>query len=268
MRSGTDGFNQGAALYWHKRRHCDECRSKPMIGTDLVESAEGVRQFTVLRWLLWTLIPALTVAALSWVTGSATRSAGNTNPASIMAGVAFLIMMVLLIPVVTTLQWLILRSAWPRLIWPAWLLVVFIAGLATAVAGPIVVMETHSWLYGAIPPILAIGLAASAALATASPKPLRLSVFAVLFVFFIGGGALMCGIDTSLIGGLLLDSSYYPPYSFTGHPSFLALLQSRTSSFILYHRDLVSLASGTAVSGLGLWLVSRWASKKNVMSEV
>lgn len=47
----------------------------------------------------------------------------------------------------------------------------------------------------------------------------------------------------------------------SSYPSFVALLQIHTSFFIFHHRELVSLASGTAVSGFGLWLVSRWAAK-------
>ena len=58
----------------------------------------------------------------------------------------------------------------------------------------------------------------------------------------------MCGINMPVIGRLLLESSY----------------QHQMLSFMFYHRDLISLASGTAVSGFGLWLVSRWASKKDV----
>jgi len=221
----------------------------PMTGTRSMESTAGVRRFTIFAWLLWTLIPALAVAAFGYVTDSATRSAGNADPASVMAGIsAGFLMIVLLVPVVTTLQWLVLRRAWPRLVWPAWLLVVFVSILATLVAGPIVAMRTHSWLYGEIPPVLTIALAAAAVLAVASPKPLLRSVFAVLFVAFLGGGVLMCGINTPVIGRLLLESSY----------------QHQMLSFMFYHRDLISLASGTAVSGFGLWLVSRWASKKDV----
>ena len=136
-----------------------------------MESTAGVRRFTIFAWLLWTLIPALAVAAFGYVTDSATRSAGNADPASVMAGIsAGFLMIVLLVPVVTTLQWLVLRRAWPRLVWPAWLLVVFVSILATLVAEPIVVMRTHSWLYGEIPPVLTIALAAAAVLAVAKTK--------------------------------------------------------------------------------------------------
>jgi hypothetical protein len=232
-----------------------------------MDPAGGTRKFTAFEWLLWTLIPALAVAALASVTDSATRSAGNTNPASVMAGIGtFFVMTVLLVPIVTTLQWLVLRRAWPRLIWPAWLLVVIVSVLALVVAGPIVMMNARSWLYGAIPPILTIGLAAAAAIAIASPKPLRRSAFVIIFAFILCGGALMCGIDTPLIGRLLLEASY-PSHSFNAHPSFFVSLQVRIFSFILRHRDLFSLACGTAVSGLGLWLVARSASKQAAMSE-
>lgn len=130
-----------------------------MIGTRS-ESAGSVRQFTAFGWLLWTLIPVAAVAASGWVIDSATRSAGNASPASVTAGIgAGFVVTVLLFPVVTALQWLVLRRAWPRLIWPAWLLVVFVSALATVVAGPIVMMKTHSWFYGTIPPILTIALA-------------------------------------------------------------------------------------------------------------
>lgn len=225
------------------------------------EPADGIRQFTVIAWLLWTLIPALAVGALGWMTDYVKESAGNTDPAGLMAAMAAgIYMTLLLVPVVTTLQWLILRRVWPKLFWAAWLLVVVVS-LASVMAGPIVMMKSGSPLYGAVPPILTIGLAAAAALSIASPKPLRRSAFAIIFLSFLSGGALIWGIEFNPLIGLFLLESSFPFNSFTAHPSYLATVQSHIYSFIFYHRDLLSLACGTAASGFGLWLVSRCASR-------
>lgn len=230
-----------------------------MIGAHSTGPASGMRQFTVFTWLLWTLIPALAVGALDSVTDYAAKSAGNRNPASVMAGItAAALMTLLLVPTVTTLQWLILRRGWPRLLWPAWLLVVIVS-VASVMAVPFVMMKTSSPLYGMVLPILTIALAAAAVLSVASPQPLRRSAFAVIFLFFLSGGALMCGINTPPMGGLLLEASYFNP--FTAHPSILALARFHIFHFIFGHRELFSLAGGAAVSGFGLWLVSRWASQ-------
>ena len=109
-------------------------------------SVYSPRQFTATAWLLWTLIPPLALSALAWVTDYAEQSAGNTNPASVTAGIgAALIMILLLTPIVTTLQWLILRRAWPGLVWLAWLLVVVLSVFASVVAEPIVLMKTAAF---------------------------------------------------------------------------------------------------------------------------
>jgi hypothetical protein len=44
------------------------------------EPAGGIRQFTVIAWLLWTLIPALALGVPGWVTDYVKESAGNTDP--------------------------------------------------------------------------------------------------------------------------------------------------------------------------------------------
>lgn len=197
-----------------------------MTGTYSTEPTTRIRQFTVFAWLLWALIPALALGGLSWVTDCAEKSAGNVNPASLTAATAAAFYMtLLLVPIVTTLQWLILRRTRPKLVWPLWLLVVIVAVLASVVAGPIVMMETGSPLYGALPPILTIGLVAAAVLSIASPKPLRRCAFAIIFLSFLGGGALMYGIDTPQISSFLLEK-LFPFNSFTAQASFLARASS------------------------------------------
>jgi hypothetical protein len=55
--------------------------------------------------LLWILIPALTQGALGWVNDYVEKSAGNTDPAGLMAAMAAgFYMTLLVVPVVTTLQ--------------------------------------------------------------------------------------------------------------------------------------------------------------------
>jgi hypothetical protein len=70
----------------------------------------------------------------------------------------------------------------------------------------------------------------------------------------------MCSINTLLMVRLLLES--IPRLNpFGAHQSFLALVMFYIFSFLFHHLGLFSLACGAAVSGFGLWLVSRWASK-------
>lgn len=229
-----------------------------MIGAHSTEPAGGIRQFTVFTWLLWTLIPPLALGALVSVTDYAAKSAGNRNPAGVAAGIAaFAMVTLLLVPIVTTLQWLILRRGWRRLLWPAWLLVIIVSVASVAVGW---IMP----LYGTVLPVLTIALAAAAVLGIATPKPLRRSAFAAIFLFFLSGGALMCGINAPLVVRLLLEASYFN--SFTAHPGILALVRFHTFSFIFHHRVLLSLACGAALSGFGLWLVSRWASQSEAAS--
>jgi hypothetical protein len=79
--------------------------------------------------------------------------------------------------------------------------------------------------------IVLVGLGPAIALSLASPKPLRLSVFGVIFVYFSAGAALVW---------VILDVRLFPPF--------------------WKHSSEISLLIGTAVSGFGLWVASRWAT--------
>jgi hypothetical protein len=227
------------------------------------EPAGVIRRFTFIAWLLWTVVPALALGALGWVDDYVAKSAGNTDPAGLMATMtADFLMSLLLIPVVTTLQWLILRRAWPKLCWAVWLLVIIISCLGF-VAGPLVMMKTGSAFYGAVPPILIIGLAAAVTLSIASPEPLRRFAFAVIFLSFLSGGALVWVMEFyALLLKLSFSINHFTVHPITVHPSLLATLLLHMAYFLVHYHHVLSLACGTAVSGLGLWLASRWASRR------
>lgn len=225
------------------------------------EPAGGTRRFTVIAWLLWTLLPALAVGLLGWVTDYVGKSAGDADPAGLMAAMAAsFYTLLLLVPVVTTLQWLILRRAWPKLTWAAWLLVVIVSCFGL-VMGPFVMIELGAPFYSAVPPTLMIGVTAAAALSFATPKPLRRFAFAAIFLSFLSGGALFWVMTFS---ALLLKLSFsinrLTVHPITTHPSLLAVLHLHMNYFLFHYHHLLSLACGTAASGLGLWLVSRRAS--------
>ena len=195
---------------------------------------------------------------MSWVIDNAVESVGNVNPASVEAGIsAGLVVTFVLVPIVTTLQWLILRRTWPRLSWLAWLLFVIAGAVAVFVVLPAGLMN-GLLLFSMVPPVLIIGMAAAAVLGIASPRNLRRPAFAFIFLFFLSGGALMCIINTPPIVGFLLRSTIF---SFTTESSPLASVQFRVFHFILDHLGFLSLACGAAVSGFGLSLASRWISR-------
>jgi hypothetical protein len=172
-------------------------------------------------WLSWTLIPALALAAQDWAIEQAT--AGLPNPASIDAALGtFFLTAAMLVPLVAVSQCFMVHRIWPDAWWlfPAW----FFINIASVVAT--LMLAEHKTFT-----IVLVGLGPAIALSLASPKPLRLSVFGQIFVYFGAGAALVRGIP---------DMQFFP--AFWKHSSEIALL------------------IGTAVSGLGLWVVSRWTT--------
>jgi len=219
-----------------------------MTASATINPAYQPRRFTATAWLLWTIIPPLAISVMSWVVDNAVESVGNVNPASVEAGIsAGLIMTLLLVPIVTTLQWLILRRTWPRLSWLAWSLFVIACFVAVFVVLPVGLMN-GLLLFSMVPPVLIIAMAAAAVLGIASPQNLRRPAFAFIFLFFLSGGALMCSINTPPIVGVLRSFIF----SFTTQPNLF-----RVFHFIFENLGFLSLACGAAVSGLGLSLTSR-----------
>ena len=103
-----------------------------------------------------------------------------------------------------------------------------------------------------------LGLAPAIVLGLASPKSLRLSAFGAILLSFLGGAALAWAIQQywwtvsplSLVSHLL-------PYELL--PEILIYHFMEVSRFLALE---VSLLLGAAVSGFGLWLVSRWFSRR------
>ncbi len=218
--------------------------------THPVERRGNVRPFTALAWLLWSLIPAVAWGTIDGLTNYEMEQPANGGPGGAI-GIAVLgiILMVVLVPVVAMLQWLILRRTWPNIwwLWPAWFLSIIVS-LVTVFAflpknEPIVIVVVIVLL-----PAIVLGLA--------SPKSLRLSAFGAILLSFLGGAALAWVIQQ---------------YWWTVSPLSLVrhlLPYERTPEILIYHflevsrflAQEISLLLGAAVSGFGLWLVSRWMS--------
>ena len=188
--------------------------------------ANRLRPFTAISLLLWIVIPTIAVDVHNRVVESYKRS-DLPDPASLDAAFGsyfFTVLMLLLL--IATLQWLILRRTWPDIWWLAWFLVVFVSSIMTLAllrtSQPIVI-------------ILAFGLAPSVVLSLASQNSLRLLVFMTTLVFFSSGAALVWFTQN---GEFILHRLSYPlTHFFAAHPE-------------------ASCAFSTAVSGFGLWLVS------------
>ena len=192
------------------------------------------RPLTVAAWLLWAAIPAAAISGLSWIGEYEVEQPGNGGPGGAFGTAAVLLVIwFALVPVVTTLQWLILRRTWHALwLWPAWLF----ANVTCLIMFCVFLVKNHPILT-----VFMIGFLPAAVLSLASPKRLRLPAFAVLFISFLGGAALAWAI----------------PYS----SSFLLrhLPYQLSHIFIRYYPG-ISFLVGATVSGFGVWLVSRWAS--------
>jgi hypothetical protein len=219
--------------------------------THPVERRGDVGPFTAVAWLMWSLIPAVAWGTISVVTDYAMAQPENGGPGgAIGTAILGIVLMVVMMPVVATLQWLILRRTWPNIwwLWPAWFLMIIVSLVTVFVFlprnKPIVI-------------VVVIVLLPAIVLGSASPKSLRLSAFGTLLLFFLGGMALVWVIQ-----------QYWwivSPLSLVRH----LLPYERTPEILIYHflevsRFLeleISLLFGAAVSGFGLWLVSRWISR-------
>jgi hypothetical protein len=176
------------------------------------ELARRSRPFTIIMWLLWTLIPTAAWAAQSWAIELAT--AGLPNPASVDVAIGiFFLTTALLVPLVASSQCFMLHRIWPDAYWllPAW----FFINIGSVVT--MLVLVRHQTFA-----IILVGLVPAITLSLASPKSLRLSVFVKIFLSFAAGTGLVWAIP---------------------------------------HSSEIALLIGTAVSGQGLWIVSRRISR-------
>jgi hypothetical protein len=220
--------------------------------THPVERRGNVAPFTAIAWLLWSLIPAVAWGTMVGLTNYEMVQPENGGPGGAI-GIAILgfLLMFALVPVVATLQWLLLRRTWPNVwwLWPAWLLNIIVSLVTVFVFLPKNVP---------IAVVVMIGLAPAIVLGLASPKSLRLSTFGAILLSFLGGAALAWVIQQywwtvsplSLVSHLL-------PYELL--PEILIYHFLDVSRFLALE---VSLLLGAAVSGFGLWLVSRRISRR------
>jgi hypothetical protein len=210
--------------------------------------------FSVVAWLLWVAIPTPHPYFLEAFNSLIQRSGHGPSVvmSAIMLGVVFEIAAFL---VIATAQWLVLRRAWRGLFWPAWFGVTVVSELARYAA--IIVLAVALGSGGTMSPFARIsiwliaftatGLVAAAALTC---KRYSRSAFAVLFAFFFGAAAAIpliwyFGVTYR---DVLTDAVSSISFHLLGYRVFFNDL------FI----NVGSVACGAAISGFGLWLVSRW----------
>jgi len=223
----------------------------PVTSLNPTEPSGSIRPFTVVAWLLWSLIPAVVWGAIGGLTDYEMARPENGGPGGAI-GIAILggLLTVVLVPVVATLQWLILRRTWPnvRWLWPAWLLAIVVSLVAVFVFlpknEPIVV-------------VVVIGLAPAIVLSLASPKSLRLSAFGAILLSMLGGVSIAWVIQRYwwTVSPLSIVSRLLP---YERQPEILIYHFLEVSRFLSLEISLLLL---TAVNGFGLWLVSRWIYK-------
>jgi hypothetical protein len=220
--------------------------------THPVERRGNIAPFTAIAWLLWSLIPAVACGTIVGLTNYEMEQPENGGPGGAIGVAIFgFLLMFALVPVAATLQWLILRRTWPNVwwLWPAWFLIIIVSLVAVFAFlpknEPIVV-------------VVMIGFAPAIVLGLASPKSLRLSAFGAILLSFLGGAALAWVIQQYwwTVSPLSL-ASHLLPYELL--PEILIYHFLEVSRFLALE---ISLLLGTAVSGFGLWLVSRWISRR------
>jgi hypothetical protein len=174
-------------------------------------------------------------------------------------------MNVLLIPVVATTQWLVLRRGWWEICWGAWLAVSAVTALALGLVWLGLAYPTLSSLFKLL--IVAIGCSAAAAVA-AIILSRSISIFVPLFTCFLVGGVTTVALQ--FVDLTVLKASLFRPVF-----DLLRSLSDRQSIFFIWHAGwllpnaqsavslLVSLgeaassAAGAAISGFGLWMTSQ-----------
>jgi len=146
---------------------------------------------------------------------------------------------VLLIPVLTTTQWMVLRRGWPGLAWVEWLLVSAVAMLMT---GLVWLVLTSLMLTSLTLLVIGIGCGVTASIATLILRHKgSTSVAIILFTCFLVGG--MTAVVLQYVDLRILRPPLFRP----------DLLYMTTAAL----GDAFAAAVGAAISGFGLWMVSQ-----------
>lgn len=190
---------------------------------------------TAVAWLAWTIMPAVPFALVGLVefyAAEAYRPPDDGGP-GLVIGLAIVILLIVIVsvPVIGTLQWLILRRTWANpLLLPGWILGIFIC-LVT-----FVILRGMPWV-----PLALLALLPAVLPTFASPQGLRFRAFSILLSSFAIGPVLAWAMLGNYWPGLRLYER--APHSVVVQ-SMLALC--------------LPIVVAAAVSGAGLWIVSRW----------
>jgi len=219
--------------------------------------------FSVAAWLLWVAIPTPHPYFLEAFNSLIQRS--GHGPGVVMSAMILgFVFEIAAFLVIATAQWLVLRRAWRGLFWPAWFGVTVVSELARYAA--IIALAVALEPGGTISPIVIVCILLIAFMATGFVSAAALSygksdrsAFAVLFAFFFGAAAVIpiiwyFGVTYR---NVLTDAISSVSFHLIGYRVFFNDL------FI----NVGSVACGAAISGFGLWLVSRRFGRPNVPAD-
>ena len=219
--------------------------------------------FSVVAWLLWIAIPTPHPYFLEAFNSLIQRS--GHGPGVVMSAVILgFVFEIAAFLVIATAQWLVLRRAWRGLFWPAWFGVTVVSELARYAA--VIALAVALGPGGTISPIVIICILLIAFTATGLVSAAALSygkrdrsAFAVLFAFFFGAAAVIpliwyFGVTYR---NVLTDAISSVSFHLLGYRVFFNDL------FI----NVGSVACGAAISGFGLWLVSRRFEPPSLLAE-
>jgi len=206
-----------------------------MVGSDSAQP-----RFTGGLLIWWIVVAAVNECLFNFTILSTESIARNWDDRT---GLSMLVLLVpssvLLIPVLTTTQWMVLRRGWPGLAWVEWLLVSAVAMLMT---GLVWLVLTSLMLTSLTLLVIGIGCGVTASIATLILRHKgSTSVAIILFTCFLVGG--MTAVVLQYVDLRILRPPLFRP----------DLLYMTTAAL----GDAFAAAVGAAISGFGLWMVSQ-----------
>jgi len=210
-------------------------RKRKMVGSDSAQP-----RFTGGLLIWWIVVAAVNECLFNFTILSTESIARNWDDRT---GLSMLVLLVpssvLLIPVLTTTQWMVLRRGWPGLAWVEWLLVSAVAMLMT---GLVWLVLTSLMLTSLTLLVIGIGCGVTASIATLILRHKgSTSVAIILFTCFLVGG--MTAVVLQYVDLRILRPPLFRP----------DLLYMTTAAL----GDAFAAAVGAAISGFGLWMVSQ-----------